>query len=175
MEIRGYIEKVFDVKVSTLKDGREFRTQDVVIAHGSIEWKRYTAATIKQDKITQINAKEGMRGVFHVSLDAREYQGRWYNSIELYRVEEQGTMQQPSAPATQPAQPVMQPQAPAYPQQQMYAQPVQYTQQAPMQPAQPAYGYQQPPMPTQAPAQNPNDPFGVYGQGVPQNNGKIPF
>ena len=58
------------------------------------------------DKIAQFGIKIGDHLTVSFDIDAREYQGRWYNSIRAWKVE------RVADPAAAPAQPVPFPPAP---------------------------------------------------------------
>jgi hypothetical protein len=48
-----------------------------------------------EDKITQFNIQVGEELTVHFDVDAREWQGRWFNSIRAWKVE-RVSAQQPS-------------------------------------------------------------------------------
>ena len=49
-----------------------------------------------EDKITQFNIQVGEELTVHFDVDAREWQGRWFNSIRAWKVERVSAQQ--SAP-----------------------------------------------------------------------------
>ncbi len=67
------------------------------------------------DRLQQFNLKEGDDVAVDIDVDAREYKGRYYNSLRAWRV----TRITPPAPQAAPVQPVaaapVQPAAPAQP------------------------------------------------------------
>lgn len=66
-----------------------------------------------QDKVQELARYQvGDKVKVSFNLKSREYNGRWYNDLQMWRMAPSGA--QPAAPATAPAQPA--PQAPVYPQ-----------------------------------------------------------
>lgn len=57
------------------------------------------------DRIKNINLQVGEIVEAHFDIDAREYNGRWYNSISAFRIDRvgQNAAQQPQQQAAQPA------------------------------------------------------------------------
>ena len=69
-----------------------------------------------QDKVAELDKYQvGDRIKVSFNLKSREYNGRWYNDLQIWRLSPAGAAQQPAAAA--PAQPVYRPEsapAPAY-------------------------------------------------------------
>ena len=68
------------------------------------------------DKIEKFNVKKGEIVAVDFNIDAREYNGRWFNSIDAWRVTRGG--QEVLQPAQTQAAPVQQPQQAPFPPQQ---------------------------------------------------------
>ena len=72
-----------------------------------------------QEKVAELDKYQvGDRIKVSFNLKSREYNGRWYNDLQIWRLSPAGAAQQPAAaPAAAPAQPVYRPEsapAPAY-------------------------------------------------------------
>lgn len=72
-----------------------------------------------QEKVAELDKYQvGDRIKVSFNLKSREYNGRWYNDLQIWRLSPAGVAQQPAAaPAAAPAQPVYRPEsapAPAY-------------------------------------------------------------
>ena len=61
------------------------------------------------DKIKNFGLAEGQQVTVHLAISCREYQGRYYNQIEAWKVDHIPTANQPAQPASKPA-PAPQPQ-----------------------------------------------------------------
>ena len=151
----------------TDKQGQQKKAWDVVILHDNSQYQKKVVVAVFDESVWNAIAFHSGNGtpiIVHCDVDAREYNGRWFNAIKCYR-----------------AEPAQQQQAPMGGYQQ---QPMQqgYNPQAQMQ------GYQQPPMQQPAftapvapqrmpyqPAQSyPSAGGQVQGQGYP-NNDQPPF
>lgn len=69
------------------------------------------------DRIKNINLQEGEVVDIHFDVDAREYNGRYYNTITAFRIDRAGQQQDPAQPAPQQAQQPAPQQAPQQAQQ----------------------------------------------------------
>lgn len=72
-----------------------------------------------QEKVAELDKYQvGDRIKVSFNLKSREYNGRWYNDLQIWRLSPAGAAQQPAAaPAAAPAQPAYRPEsapAPAY-------------------------------------------------------------
>lgn len=72
-----------------------------------------------QEKVAELDKYQvGDRIKVSFNLKSREYNGRWYNDLQIWRIAPAGAAQQPAAaPAAAPAQPAYRPEsapAPAY-------------------------------------------------------------
>lgn len=120
MEVTGKIIKVLPITSGvSAKTGNTWHRQEAVIEVPSVgNYTRKMVFTIfGEDKIAKFDVHEGMQATVQFDIDAKEYNGSWYNSITAYNVINLGqgvqqTAQQPQAPA---------PQQPSYHQPDMYA------------------------------------------------------
>lgn len=95
MEIKGRIIAVLDKKQGTSqKDGKSWMTQDYVIETLEQYPKRCLFYVFGEDKIKQFNIQQGGEYLVKFDINAREYNGRWYNDVRAWKVE----------PAQEPAQ-----------------------------------------------------------------------
>lgn len=78
------------------------------------QFVRHFAFTVfGEDRLKQFNLRKGEEVIVSFDIDAHEYQGRWYNSCQAYKVERVG-QQQATAPAqASQAAPAQQPFPPA--------------------------------------------------------------
>ena len=87
MEISGKVVKILDpVRFVSKKDGNEYYRHSFVIETGG-QYPKHVAFTVLGDeKFKTMGVEVG--GMYNVSfdIDAREWQGRWFNDISAWRV-----------------------------------------------------------------------------------------
>ena len=126
------------------KTGTPWMTAQYIIEHEGGQYPRRMVFDVKgQQRIQEMNLQVGEQVMLHLNIDCREYQGKYYNSIEAWKVERPGQQM-----VQQPMQGYQQ-----MPPQQVY-------QQQPMQQAAPAPFHQQAaPAPQQVQGQQGQLPF----------------
>lgn len=133
MQIEGTIIHCLPVKSGTSARG-EWKAQDFVIETTDQFSRKMCFSVFGEDRLQRFNIQEGQFVSVSFDIDAREYQGRWFNSIRAYDVRPVAPGGQ--IPGSEPPYPGAAPFA-AAPQQFPPVQPAPQ-QTAPQQPAQPA-------------------------------------
>ena len=90
MEIKiiGTIEKLMPISKGISSTGREWVKQDIVMSMANGQFvKHFTAAVMGQERIDNFKLRVGDNIVAYLDIDAKEYNGRWYNSINIWKVE----------------------------------------------------------------------------------------
>lgn len=106
MEITGKIIAVLPERGGISKTGNEWKTQEYVLETHEQYPRRMCFNVFGADKISQFNIQAGEEMTVSFDINAREYQGRWYNDIRAWRVERGGPVTAPeyapavNAPAT---------------------------------------------------------------------------
>lgn len=93
MEIKivGTIEKLMPISKGISASGREWVKQDIVMSMANGQFvKHFTAAVMGQDRIDNFKLRVGDNIIAYIDVDAKEYNGRWYNSINIWKVERVG-------------------------------------------------------------------------------------
>jgi hypothetical protein len=134
MESKGTVFKILPAITGTSqKSGQPWMAQSFVIEvsygdHG--QYKRKQVFEIfGEDRIKEAQLSEGLTVKVSFDLEAREYEGRWYNSTRVWKVEhimpQQGYRQQMQYPQAQrpPQNGYFQPVQQGYPQPTPYFQP----------------------------------------------------
>ncbi len=87
MELTGKIIAVMPAKsgVST-KTGNNWMTQEYVIEVPGQYPKRCAFSVFGEDRIKQFNLQSGDDVTIQFDIDAREFNGRWYNDVRAYNV-----------------------------------------------------------------------------------------
>lgn len=126
IQLIGTIVRVLPMQSGTKRDGGEWQKQDYLL---SVEGERYDNKVCFQifgaEKIARIGLKENERVRVHLEIRANEYNGKFYNSIDCWKVDRNSDPQQQqqqqgnavvsanqqAAPTQQqpPQQPVVQP------------------------------------------------------------------
>ena len=100
MEITGKIIAVLPERGGISKTGNEWKTQENVLETHEQYPRRICFNVFGADKISQFNIQAGEEMTVSFDINAREYQGRWYNDIRAWRVERGGPVTAPEyAPA----------------------------------------------------------------------------
>lgn len=113
MEITGKIIKVLEPRSGkSARTGNDWVVQEFVIETVEGAYPRHCVFEVfGQDKLAQMNIQVGETMTVSIDIDAREYNGRWFNSIRAWKVDR--NVAAPSAPdAAFPGAPAVAP-APA--------------------------------------------------------------
>lgn len=103
MEIKGKIIAVMEKRSGVAQQsGKAWATQDYVIETINEQYpKRCMFNVFGEDKIQQFALEVGKVVTVHFDINAREFNGRWYNDIRAWRVDPE----QAAAPAVQQLDP----------------------------------------------------------------------
>lgn len=110
MEFFGKITAVMPRRSGTsARTGKPWASQEYVIEDASSRFPRRMVFTVfGDDAIARFALKEGMQCTVSFDIDAHDYNGRWFNSIQAYNVTPlaaaPGTAQPASVTAAQPPQ-----------------------------------------------------------------------
>lgn len=101
MEITGKIIAVMDKRSGqSARTGANWATQDYVIETINEQYpKRCLFNVFGEDKINEFNIQVGSVVTVSFDINAREYNGRWYNDIRAWRVVPYQAQQPVAAPA----------------------------------------------------------------------------
>lgn len=99
MEIKGRIIAVMPVKQGT-KDGKAWASQDFVIETKEQYPKRCMFNVFGEEKLNQFNIQLNGEYVVKFDINAREYNGRWYNDVRAWKVEPAQAEQAPAQAGT---------------------------------------------------------------------------
>ena len=87
MEITGKIIAVLPERGGTSKTGNEWKMQEYVLETHEQYPRKVCFNVFGADKIAQFNIQAGEEMTVSFDINAREYNGRWYNDIRAWRVE----------------------------------------------------------------------------------------
>lgn len=113
MEIEGKIISVLQKRTGTSsRTGNPWASQDYVIETNEQYPKRCCFSVLGEERINAMNIQVGESLRVSFDIDAHEYQGRWFNNINAWKVDridpaavQPGTQPEPTAPFAVPQQP----------------------------------------------------------------------
>lgn len=101
MEIKGKVVANLGVQKGTSKAGKEWAKATVVIEYGDQYPKKVALDNMKNaDSFGALAV--GTEGTFHIEVESREFNGRWYTSVNCWKWENAQPQPSPS-PAPSPA------------------------------------------------------------------------
>lgn len=101
MEITGKIIAVLPARSGvSARTGSEWKVQEYVLETQEQYPRKMCFDVFGSDKIDQFNIQPGEVLTVSFDIDAREYQGRWYNSIRAWRVVRGEAAPAPGAPTS---------------------------------------------------------------------------
>lgn len=114
MELAGKVIAVLEPRGGVSKNGNEWKVQEYVIETHDQYPRRMCFDVFGADKIQQFNIQVGEELNVFFDIDAREWQGRWFNSIRAWKVERVNADAQQMPPMDAPFPPLnVAPAAPA--------------------------------------------------------------
>ena len=96
MELAGKVIAVLEPRSGVSKTGNEWKVQEYVIETHDQYPRKMCFDVFGADKIAQFNIQVGEELNVYLDVDAREWNGRWFNSIRAWKVERVSA----AAPAT---------------------------------------------------------------------------
>ena len=81
MELSGKVIAVLEPRGGVSKTGNAWKVQEYVIETHDQYPRKMCFDVFGEDKINQFNIQVGEELTVHFDIDAREWQGRWFNSI----------------------------------------------------------------------------------------------
>lgn len=99
--IRGQVIAAGEIQQGVGKNGKQWQKQ-VLVVQSEGAYPKKVAFSIMNDKIAQANIQIGNIVEAEVSIESREYNGKWYTDLNAYRVDNMSV----GAPAPTYQQPV---------------------------------------------------------------------
>jgi len=101
MDFKGKVIMVMPVTSGTSKAGKPWSKMDFVVETGGQYPKKVALALWGEDKINQYDLQPGLEATFHIELESREYNGRWYTEARAWKIEWSAEARQAAAKAPQ--------------------------------------------------------------------------
>ena len=90
MELNGKIIAVLPAQTGQGRNG-EWKKQEYVLEYNTdSQYPKKVCFNLWGEKVDQFNIQEGQYLTVSFDIDCREYQGRWFNDIRAWKVEQQG-------------------------------------------------------------------------------------
>lgn len=87
MEITAKLIKILPLQSGISKStGKEWKMQNYVIETKD-QYPKQICIEVFGDKINELNLQAGVEYQFSIDIDAREYNGKWYNKISCWRAQ----------------------------------------------------------------------------------------
>ncbi|MBO5729062.1 MAG: DUF3127 domain-containing protein [Paludibacteraceae bacterium] len=102
MEAQGKVIAILEARSGVSKAGREWMSQEYVIETPGQYPKRICFNLFGADRINEAHIQMGEDIIIEFDIDAREWQGKWFTSINAFRVT------RPTAVAPMAGEPTMQ-------------------------------------------------------------------
>ena len=109
MDFQGRVIQYIGETTGTSKAGNPWKKKEWVVETFG-QFARKVIIQCFGDKSDNMNLENGKDYTFYVDLESREFNGRWYTDVSVYRVEEyfgqQGQFNGPQGGYGQPTQPM---------------------------------------------------------------------
>ena len=95
MEFKGRIYKVLETTSGTSRDNKEWQKQEFIFEFFEHDTDRYSdkvVLSVMNDRIREYDLHEGDEVQIGFGHSVREYNGRWFNDIRLYKLEKASKM-----------------------------------------------------------------------------------
>jgi hypothetical protein len=86
MEAQGKVIAILEARSGVSKAGREWMSQEYVIETPGQFPKKICFNLFGADRINEAHIQMGEEIIIEFDIDAREWQGRWFTSINAFRV-----------------------------------------------------------------------------------------
>ena len=106
MELQGKVIAALPERGGVSQRGTEWKVQEFVIETHEQYPKKMVFEVFGADRLARFNIQIGQEVLVAFDIDAREWNGRWFNSIRAYDVRQYDPSQMPTAVAA-PAQPAV--------------------------------------------------------------------
>lgn len=106
MELAGKVIAVLEPRGGVSKTGNEWKVQEYVIETHDQYPRKMCFDVFGADKIAQFNIQVGEELNVSFDIDAREWNGRWFNSIRAWKVERVNAAAPAGMPTDAPFPPV---------------------------------------------------------------------
>lgn len=104
--VKGQIVMILPAQQGVSQRGNQWIRQSYILEHESGQYPKRMVFDVRDSKIQELNLQQGEWVTLHFNCDCREYpqgSGKFFNSIDAWKVERQGQQQAVQQPQYQPA------------------------------------------------------------------------
>lgn len=104
--VKGQIVMILPAQQGVSQRGNQWIRQSYILEHESGQYPKRMVFDVRDAKIQELNLQQGEWVTLHFNCDCREYpqgSGKFFNSIDAWKVERQGQQQAVQQPQYQPA------------------------------------------------------------------------
>jgi len=88
MELKGKLEQKLTVEKGTSKAGKEWQKQTIVINNGDQYNPNTAISFFGEDKVKVLSGfNVGQEVAVHINLSSKEFNGKWYNQIDGWKID----------------------------------------------------------------------------------------
>lgn len=98
MELTGKVIAVLEPRSGVSKTGNNWKVQEYVIETHDQYPRKMCFDVFGEEKINQFNIQIGEEITVSFDVDAREWQGRWFNSIRAWKIDRVAAQPQVGGP-----------------------------------------------------------------------------
>ena len=102
MEQSGKIIYASDILSGTSQSGKEWRRQNYVLEYADGSIVKKMTFDVFGERIEAFALSVGIVCTVFFDIDAKEYNGKWYNSVSAWKVTKDASEETHTAPAPQP-------------------------------------------------------------------------
>ena len=103
MQLTAKLIEVLAIQIGQGKNG-EWRKQDIIVETDG-QYPKKICISLWGDKITDINLQIGQQYRYDLDIESREYSGRWYTDIKVWRIDSSNN-ENPTTEAPLPLSPM---------------------------------------------------------------------
>jgi len=104
--VKGQIVMILPAQQGVSQRGNQWIRQSYILEHESGQYPKRMVFDVRDAKIQELNLQQGEWVTLHFNCDCREYpqgSGKFFNSIDAWKVERYGQQQAVQQPQYQPA------------------------------------------------------------------------
>lgn len=109
MELKGKVIQLLPLQSGTSQAGKEWKKQEFVVETHE-QYPKKICMHLFGDRVEQYPVSEGEEVSVYFDIESREYNGRWYTNINVWKLDKVND-NAPSASMTPPPAPEFEPQA----------------------------------------------------------------
>ena len=87
MEFTGIVKQILPIQEGVSKNGNQWRKLEAIIEETGVQYPQSIVVTQLGDTIDQQRLVKGRKVTAYLGFKANEYNGRWFNSVNCWKVD----------------------------------------------------------------------------------------